>query len=273
MNHPLPEWEEIHAYLDGALSPTAQQAFSERLAADATLAAAVATEQTVRLALRARLRRTQAPATLHAQVQRALIPASAPTRRQRWWAWLSTPQPIRPVIGVAYTLLWLCLLSGVVWWLEQPVDDALAALELLFRRHELYFEQQPALDVTGNADQIRVWVAARLAHPVQAPQINHEWQLKGARIDEFQQQSIAHFLYMRGNGQRTSLTALPGHPFPLPATAPIRYAHQDFWLHDNGVHYAIVWRTATQTHILIGDIEVPLDELLTLATTARAQLP
>jgi len=273
MNHPLPELEQIHAYLDGALSPIAQQAFSERLAVDTTLAAAVGREQATRLALRTRLRRTQAPATLQAEVRRALSAAPPPTRRQRWWNWLSTPQPMRPLVGMAYTLLWLCLLSAVVWWLEQPVDDALAAVNLLFQRHELYFEQQPALDVTGNAAQIGTWVATRLAHPVQVPQFNNEWQLKGARIDEFRQQGVAHLLYMRGNGQRTSLSTLSGHPFAIPTTPPIYYAGQEFWLHDNGVHRAIVWRTTTQTHVLIGDMEVPLDELLTLATTARAQLP
>lgn len=273
MNNPLPEQEQIQAYLDGALMPTTRQAFSERMTTDATLAAAVAAEEATRLAFRARLRRTHAPATLHSRVRRALNPTPAAPRWQRWWAWLSTPQPMRPLVGVAYTLLWLCLLSGVLWWLEQPVDGGLVALRLLFQRHELYFEQQPALDVTGSADQISGWMTTRLAYPVQAPQFNSGWQLQGARIDEFQHQGIAHLLYMRSNGQRTSLTALLGHPFALPTTAPVRYADQDFWLRDDGVHRAIVWRTTTQTYILIGDIEVPLDELLILAATARAQLP
>lgn len=273
MSNALPELEQINAYLDGALPPTAQEAFAHRLTADPMLTAAVAAEQAARLALRTRLRRTQAPVILHDQIRRALNPAPTSTRWQRWWSWLSTPQPMRPLIGVAYTMLWLCLLSGVVWWLGQPADEALVALDLLFQRHEIYFEQQPALDVTGSADEIGAWVATRLARPVPVPLLNNEWQLKGARIDELQQQRIAHLLYMRGNGQRTSLTALPHQTLTLPATAPVRYAQQEFWLRDNGVHRAILWRSATQTYVLIGDIEVPRDELLTLAATIHPQLP
>ena len=273
MSNTLPDWVQLQAYLDGELSPTAQTAFAERMAADPLLSAAVTTEQQARLLLRARLRRTPAPATLHAQVRRALTPAPAIPLWQRWWIWLSTPQPLRPLVGVAYTLLWLCLLSGLVWWLTLPRAETLAALDLLFQRHEIYFENQPALDVTGSAEQVSAWVAARLAHPLPVPLLDDAWQLQGARLDEFQQQVIAHLLYRRGNGQRTSITALPSRALTLPTTPPVRYAEQEFWLHDNSIHRAILWRSATHTYVLIGDMEVPLNELLDLALHARTQLP
>ena len=269
MTMPTPEAELLHAYLDNELPAPERTRFATRIALDTKLAAAVAAEQRFRAELRTRLLRTQAPASLHHQLGVAFVPTPVLPWWQRWWHWLSTPQPVRPLVGVAALLL-VVVLGGTIWLGDRPTADATQALALLFQRHEIYFENQPALDVTGDAAQIDAWFTGRVPYRVQAPALSGGWRLVGARLDEFQQQRTAHLLYIRGNGQRTSLTIFPSQAFAV--GTQVQVAGQAFWVSDNGVHRAIVWQTDQSGYALIGDIAVPESALLQLAVEARTQL-
>lgn len=268
---PTPEAELLHAYLDDELPAPERALFATRVAVDTNLSAAVAAEQRFRAELRTRLLRTQAPASLHNKVRGVLAPAPVLPWWQRWWHWLNTPQPMRPLVGVAALLL-VVVLGGAVWLVERSTAEATQALALLFQRHELYFENQPALDVTGDAAQIDAWFTGRVPYRVQAPALSDGWRLVGARLDEFQQQRTAHLLYIRGNGQRTSLTIFPSQAFAFAVGTQVQVAGQAFWVSDNGVHRAIVWQTDQRGYALIGDIAVPESALLQLAAEARTQL-
>lgn len=264
--------ELLHAYLDEELVGSERTAFAARVALDTSLATAVVDEQRFRAELRTRVRRTQAPATLHSKVRGAFAPVPVQPWWQGWWAWLARPYPVRPLAGLAF-VLFLVIVGGGIWWSERTAAESARALNTLLQRHELYFEHQPALDVTGDTAQIHNWFAQKVTFPVNAPALREEWQLQGARLDEFQQQQTAHILYMRGNGQRVSLSIFPRQALPSPVGTKMRFAGQEFWLHSNNVHLAISWYTAQHGYVLIGDIEVPTPELLQLAVEARTQLP
>lgn len=272
MTIPTPELEMLHAYLDDELPATERSAFAARVVGDTSLSAAVAAEERFRTALRTRVMRTQAPTTLQSKVRVALAPVPTQPWWQRWWTWLVLPYPVRPLTGLAFGLL-LVVVGGTVWWSGRSTAASTRALATLFQRHELYFENQPALDVTGDAAQIHTWFAQKVPYPVDAPGLRGEWHLMGARLDEFQEQQTAHILYMRGNGQRTSLSIFPRQALPSPVGRKTRFAGQEFWLLDNDVHLAILWYTEQKGYALIGDIEVPTPELLQLAVEARTQLP
>lgn len=272
MTIPKQDLEILHAYLDDELSVAEHAAFAARVTADTVLAAALEAEHRFRTGLRTRLLRTNAPATLHSKVRVALLAAPGAPWWQRWWTWLATPQPMRPLAGVAALLL-LVVLGGTLWWVGRPPVEAAPALAALFQRHEIYFENQPALDVTGDAAQIGAWFTERVPYRVQAPALSAGWRLVGARLDEFQQQRTVHILYIRGNGQRTSLTIFPRQALAFTVGTPVRFADQEFWVSDNAVHRAILWHTDQVGYALIGDIEVPTAELLQLAAEARTQLP
>ena len=272
MTIPTPELEMLHAYLDDELPVAEHTAFAARVAVDTTLSAAVAAEEHFRIALRTRVMRTQAPTTLQSKVRFALAPMPALPWWQRWRNWLVMPYPVRPLTGLAFGLL-LVVVGATVWWSGRSTAASAHAVDTLFQRHELYFENQPALDVTGDAAQIRTWFAQKVPYPVDAPLLRGEWRLLGARLDEFQQQQTAHILYMRGNGQRTSLSIFPRQALPSPVGRKMRFAEQEFWLLDNDVHLAILWYTEQKGYVLIGDIGIPAAELLQLAVEARKQLP
>ncbi|MFN8492771.1 MAG: hypothetical protein U0350_34530 [Caldilineaceae bacterium] len=267
--------ETLHAYLDNGLPPIDRAAFQARLKTDPALAVALQTEQNFRASFRRQVTRLRAPAALHAQVQTTLTATAPPALAwwQRWQHWWSTPQPIRPFVGLAYALLLLVMLGGFFWWTSATPRATDAALNELFQRHQMYFENQPALDVTGSAATITAWFAQRVPFRVSTPTLSDGWQLRGARLDDFQQQPTAHLLYIRGNGQRTSLSFFAPQAIAFPTRAQIQFEGQTFFVRDNGVHRAVLWQSGPLGYAMIGDLAIPTDDFLKLAVEARKQLP
>lgn len=262
----------LHAYLDGELGTAERAAFEARLVNETTLGGAVEAERRFRTHLRIRLTQTHAPASLYTRVQTTLgpqKPLSSPW--QGFLSWLSTPQPIRPAVGVIYSLLWLVILGGIIWWLGQPAAKNNLAFRELADIHTIYFEHNSVFDVTGPPADITAWFQNRVSFLVAAPHLTG-WQLAGARLGEFQQQGTAHLLYEQPDGQRVSLTFFAPHQTNFPAEAGVRFAAQTFYVGDNGQHRAIVWRSGDMGYALVGDAQLPIENLLTLAADLRAQL-
>ncbi len=263
---------QAHAYLDGELPEEQRRAFEVQLGANPDLAAALSAERQFRTDLQARAHRVTAPASLRRHVQAALaaaaVPAPSPWRRLP--AWWSTPWPVRPVVGLLYTLAWLAILSGVVWWSGRP--GPATTFVKLADRHALYFEDTPALDVTGPPEAISAWFQNRLPFPVNPP-TPAGLNLVGARLGELNERRAVHILYERTDGQRLSLTLFSPDEDDFPPQYEIRLAGQSFFMGDNGQHGVILWRSGQVGYALVGDIALLPATLQPLAVDLRARLP
>lgn len=263
----------LHAYLDGALDPTERQTFEALLTHDPALATALETEQYFRASLRQRAIQVQAPASLRADVQAALAaPVSAPSWGRRFLAWWTTPRPIHPAAVLLYILIPLVLLGGVVWWLALSSPPETPTYVELADIHALYFEQTPALDVPASPPEIKAWFQNRVPFTVNNPVLTG-WSLAGARLGELHRRGTAHLLYQRPTGQHLSLTLFTPRPADFPGSAQVRFAGQDYFVGDNGQHRTVLWQTGNVGYAVIADVELPAEELLSLAADIRQQLP
>jgi anti-sigma factor RsiW len=263
----------LYAYLDGELAGAERQAFEARLTDDPALAAALAAERRFRTGLQRRIAQVQAPASLRATVQATLAqPVLSQSGWQRFLTWWSTPKPLRPVAGLLYTLIWLVLLGGVLWWLSPSSPPETPTYVELADIHALYFEQTPALDVSASPQEIRDWFHQRVPFSVSAPLLA-DWTLVGARLGELHRRGTAHILYQRPTSERLSLTLFTPRPADFPDRAEVRVDGQNFFVGDNGQHRTVLWQAGDVGYALIADVQLPAENLLNLAADIRRQLP
>ncbi len=263
----------LYAYLDGELAEAERRAFEARLADNPSLAAALEAEKHFRTGLQKRVAQVQAPASLRAAVQTTLAqPVLSPSSWQRFLAWCSTPKPLRPVTALLYTLIWLVLLGGVWWGLSPSAPPETPTYIELADIHALYFEQTPALDVSVSPQEIGDWFKNRVPFSVSVPLLD-DWTPVGARLGELHRRGAAHILYQRPTGERLSLTLFTPRPTDFPPTAEIRAAGQNFFVGDNGQHRTVLWQTGDVGYALIADVQLPVENQLTLAADLRRQLP
>lgn len=205
---PPPSEDELHALVDGQLSPSARQSLEDRLRGDPVAAARLAAWRRQREALRA----------LHGEVLEEPVPPAlrlaaertAASRQQmdRWWRWG----------GVAASLL-LAFGGG---WLSHGQWQALpeAAGMLAQARSSREFARQAAVahavfspevrhpvEVTA-ADQGHLvqWLSKRLDKPLKLPDLSGQgYALVGGRLLPGSDGARAQFMFEHRGGTRVTL--------------------------------------------------------------------
>lgn len=254
----LPPGEaDLHAYVDGLLSPEAGEAVRQRLRSDPEAAARVAEWQAQRQALRALARDwplDETPADLNGIVLRA---AAA----QRWRAYL--PQAL-----AAGLLLALGLGGGYQWGRHDAAapawpaaTQAARAVPEFAREAGVAFavystEKRHPVEVSA-AEQAHLvqWLSKRLGRPLKVPVLTDRgYALLGGRLlpgDPAQPSSPrAQFMYENADGDRLTLLVAVFEAGAPPVDAEFRLLRQDgrttlYWA-DGGFGYALSGHPAVE---------------------------
>ncbi len=220
--------QELHAFLDGELSPRRRLAVEARLAADPALAA--------------RLREYRLLGErLHARYDTVLTePVSMPPYSRRRF---------RPMLAQAAALALLVLVAGALGWQlkarsGEPQEFAELVQPAAFA-HRVYATDRhypveiPAVD----RDSLDRWVSQRMHTELRAPDLSGQGlKLIGGRLLPSTNRMAAQFMYEDVNGNR--LTIYIRRITDFPGVANFRYREQErlhlfYWI-DQSMGYAVV---------------------------------
>ncbi|NUM43417.1 MAG: zf-HC2 domain-containing protein [Anaerolineales bacterium] len=263
------ELEQLYAYLDGELGPQDLARFETQLQESADLRAALETERQFRAGFRTRLRHIRAPFSLQTVVQTQ--EPEKPTRWQAFVVWWLAPKAFRPAVALLGLLVWSVCLMGLSWQAGRSSREAIAIQEFI-TKHELYFEGQPSLDMSGTQDEIDAWIARQAPFEASAPVLGEEWTIAGVRLDDFAQRRMIDILYFKENGLDASLSIFEAQNHVLPTGTKVTYNGMDYYVTDDGWHRTIVWISDGIGYALVGNLVISADHLFTMAATVRAQL-
>lgn len=216
MNQAVVTEADLHAYLDGALSPAQAEAMEAYLADHPEAAArlqAYAQDQRALHALFDPVLAQPLPEALRA------LAASGPAARQpppSWWPRWSLQ---RIAAGVA-----IALVSGAIGWGAhghyQPAET-LAVRAALPRQaaiaHVVYSPdvRRPVEVGAEQEEQLVTWLSKRLGTPVRPPQLGRlGYELIGGRLLPGARGPVAQFMYHDTSGQRLTLyvsAEIPGN--------------------------------------------------------------
>lgn len=191
-NDPVIE-ADLHAYLDGELSPERRPEVQAYLAAHAQDAARLAAYAEQKRALHACY-----DGVMDEPVPLRLRPKSAGRRVLVWRA--------------AAAAAWMVLGGAIGWSLKPSPEPVVSALETLARRaavaHAVYApEVRHPVEVEADQEQHLVaWLSKRLGAPVKAPSLAEEgYALVGGRLLADEAGPAAQFMYENPQGQRLTL--------------------------------------------------------------------
>lgn len=250
---------ELHAFVDGQLSPEAGEAVRQRLRSDPEAAARVAQWQAQRQALHGLARDwplDDTPADFSGIVLRA---AAAQRRR----AWL-------PQAAAAALLLTLGLAGGYQWgrhdadapaWPVASLARHQATVPEFAREAGVAFavysaEKRHPVEVSAAEQEHLVqWLSRRLGRPLKVPVLaDRGYALLGGRLlpgDPGQPNSPrAQFMYENADGDRLTLLVAVFGPGAAPVDAEFRLLQQDgrttlYWA-DGGFGYALSAQPSTE---------------------------
>jgi len=229
-------FDEISAFLDGAMAQTERRAFLLRLEQEPDLAAQVEAERRFRQGFRTAVRRETAPAALRTRHSAALAAelgteglgteglgteglgteelnattataAASQAGERRWtdrfpWlqaAWWTAPRSMTPVFTAALALAVVVIMGGSTWAVSyMGRGENHSVVRQMAGRHRVYFSNspQPILDIAAPADEIRTWALSLVPFPVDAIPDLAGWHLKGARLGEFHHRGTISLLYV-----------------------------------------------------------------------------
>jgi anti-sigma factor RsiW len=241
---------DLHAYVDGQLSPARRQEVEEYLAESPEAAAQVKHYRDINQGLHA----------LYDPVLSEPLPPQLSV----------TPRPRRWPVRVAAALGWVTL-GAVLGWALKPavVPDMESALRAqlvqpaAFAHRVFAVEKLHPVEVTAADEQHLIkWLSRRLDTPIKAPSLTGQgYALVGGRLLPSTDRMAAQFMYQKQNGQRITLYIRRG--VWSNATSGFSYLHED----GVGTFY---WVDGPLGYALSGDVEKP--ELLALAHTVYQSL-
>lgn len=243
---------DLHAYVDGQLSPARRREVDEYLAAHPE--AALAADDYRRLNERLR--------ELHVEMLDEPLPAqlamTLPPRRRLWR------------VAAAAALL---SLGAVLGWGLHPVTETVAWPGRAMERelvqpaafaHVVYAPEvrHPVEVAAADEAHLVAWLSKRLHTQIRAPDLSaHGYFLVGGRLLPSTDRMAAQFMYQGEDGRRVTLYTRRGAWDRQ--SASFRFARKD----GVGVFY---WLSGEQGYALVGGLE--RDELLTLSRSVHGQL-
>jgi anti-sigma factor RsiW len=231
---PIPE-ADLHAYVDGELSPERQAAVARQLQEQPESAASVAAYAAQREALRAAFAAIAAepvPARLDLQ---NLVAERLAQRRTAWRA-------------AAAVLLAFLVGGGGGWALHarfgaSPNDLTLLAQEAI-ANHEVYAadKKRPTELGAEQRDDLARWVSNRLGRPVAPPDMSATgFRYIGGRLAATTEGPAGQFMYQNAEGARLTVFVLPMRHAPDTTLHMVDVGAMDgcAWI-DKGVGYTVV---------------------------------
>ena len=251
-NHPISE-DDLHAYVDGLLSPTRRDRVRAWLATHPEDAARVADWQRQNAALDALFPAPEA----EARVQNMLD--ARPAAAVPGWA---------PVLRLAAALALVAVGLGAGWLArgmvgppgaevaEALVDEAMNA-HLIYAAEVLHPVEVPASD----AAHLVGWLSKRLGVQLSAPDLSADgYRLMGGRLLPADSGPAAQFMYEDAAGRRITVYATTGAPGTLAA----------FQFEERGDIAGIYWQDEALRYAVIGPLSRP--DLASIATDVYRQL-
>lgn len=204
--HPLTQ-DEIHALVDGQLSPGAREALQARLALDADAQATLLQWQQQRSALRALHQPVldeALPAALLAAVQQT---AASQQEISQWWRWGGIAASVMLAFGVGW-------FSHTVWQIRAP-SSALAKIPAAqdFARqaglaHVVYSPEvrHPVEVSAAEQEHLLQWLSKRVGKPLKVPNLGPlGYELMGGRLLPGEAGARAQFMFQNAAGTRITL--------------------------------------------------------------------
>jgi anti-sigma factor RsiW len=247
---------ELHAYVDGELSPQERAAVEAALAVSPEDAELVADLRKLNEALRACYGdgfTGPLPAAMRKQLDR--LP--------RWTAGLAT----RQAALAASLLVAVGLAAGAAGYFARDFTAGRSEADPAFvinaiGAHRLYVpEVRHPVEVRAAEEHLVRWLTKRVGAPVRAPSLSDiGWKLMGGRLLPDQGQAAAQFMYEDSSGRR--LTLYMRKETGLNNTA-FRFA-------ESGEFGAFYWIDRPMAYAIAGRLS--REDLLTLANAVYAQL-
>lgn len=265
------ETQQMHAFLDGELSPEERVNFELHLAASPELRDALETERQFRGGLKNHIKKTEAPASLQIATQFMLSAQQKKQKQIFLKGGENASDPVRPIVKLPEFLLRPLILLRLMLKAGRSLEK-MDPLMRFIANHELNFEGKPSLDTTGSHDDVNAWIKKRAPFAQKAPVLGSEWRIGGARLDKIQQKHMMDVLYLMENGLDATFSVVNDTITKFPDEAKVQYRGNDYYMKDDGWHRTIAWHENNTGCAMVGNMCIPSDNLLNMAATARSQL-
>ena len=262
----IPE-EDLHALVDGRLSPDAEAAVRQRLLRDPAAAALVASWTAQRDALRqvhASVESLPLPPQLLAAAARA---ADAHARATQWWRWAGMAASVLLAFAMGWVAggQWRAAGSGGAMAAASPAQRfavQAAVAHAVFQPEVRHPVEVPA----AQQEHLVQWLSRRLDRPLKVPLLSAQgYQLVGGRLLPGDDGVRAQFMYQNASGERITL-----YLGALKTDTPAVAGETAFRFLDKGPVPGFYWVEGGFGYAITGKLSRPV--LQELATAVYRQL-